>query len=54
MHSDKSELGFIRAMARELLVHRADIKDVGTAIALATELLHHTPPHTVTGNDRRS
>jgi hypothetical protein len=53
MHTDKASLGFIRAMARELLVHRTDLKDVNEAIEIASELIDLTHTHTVTGNDRR-
>jgi len=34
-----SEIGFIKAMARELLVHRPDVKDADQAIEIAQELL---------------
>jgi len=49
-----SEQGFIRAMARELLVHRTDIKDVDQAVAIAEDLINQTShTHTVSGNDYR-
>tara|TARA_R110002020_G_scaffold465150_1_gene686385 strand:- start:1635 stop:1811 length:177 start_codon:yes stop_codon:yes gene_type:complete len=52
-----NEIGFIRAMARELLVHRQDIKDVDEAVAIASELIDQTPiSHTHNGDryDRRN
>ena len=50
-----SEQGFIRAMARELLVHRTDIKDVDQAVAIAEDLINQTShTHTVTSNDHRN
>jgi len=51
-----SEQGFIRAMARELLVHRSDIKNVDQAVAIAEELIDQTstPTHTVRDNDHRN
>ena len=49
-----SEQGFIRAMARELLVYRTDIKDVDQAVAIAEDLINQTShTHTVNSNDHR-
>ena len=53
---DKGAKGFIRAMARELLVHNPNIKDVDDAIDIAVELLQKTDyqtSHSHDGNDGR-
>lgn len=48
--NDRSEAGFVRAMARELLVYNPSVKTVADAISLATELIHSTKTHTYTGD----
>ena len=48
------EIGFIKAMARELLVHRTDLKDVNEAIEIASELIDLTHTHTVDRHDERT
>ena len=40
--SDRNSKGFVRAMARELLVHNLNIKGVDDAIHIAIELLQKT------------
>ena len=39
---DKQHRGFVKAMARELLVHNPNINSVDDALALAEELLGKT------------
>jgi predicted DsbA family dithiol-disulfide isomerase len=51
---NSSEAGFVRAMARELLVHRQDIKDVEVAVEIAEELLDHTPMSHTQNGDRHA
>ena len=48
--NERSEAGFVRAMARELLVHNPNVKTVATAISLATELINLTKTHAYTEN----
>ena len=40
--NDKQHVGFVRAMAREVLAHNPNIKTVDDAIVLAEELLVKT------------
>jgi len=40
--NDRHSKGFVRAMARELLVHNPKIKDVDDALCIAEELLMKT------------
>ena len=47
--NERSEAGFVRAMARELLVHNPNVETVANAISLATELINSTQTHTHTG-----
>jgi hypothetical protein len=54
--SNNTSRGFIRAMARELLVHNPKIRDVNDAIDIAVELLQKTDyqtSHSHDGNDGR-
>lgn len=51
---DRSSIGFIRAMARELLVHNTKVNTVDEAIELAELLLDKTGVNNVGNNTYRS
>ena len=40
--SDRSKSGFLRALARELLVHNSQVNDVDSALQIATEFVQKT------------
>ena len=41
-NNDRSKTGFLRALARELLVHNSQVSDVDTALKIATEFVQKT------------
>ena len=42
MSNDRSKSGFLRALARELLVHNSQVNDVDSALQIATEFVEKT------------
>ena len=42
MSNDRSKSGFLRALARELLVHNSQVNDVDMALKIATEFVQKT------------
>ena len=42
MSNDRSKSGFLRALARELLVHNSQVNDVDTALKIAGEFVQKT------------
>ncbi len=50
---NKTEHGFILAMARELLVHNPDVKTVDQAISMASDLVSQSHTHTNEKTDGR-
>ena len=42
MSNDRSKSGFLRALARELLVHNSQVNDIDTALKIADEFVQKT------------